>query len=413
MPFRPAQLEASGECRNARVTPRVSPRVAVALLFFINGFTYGTWVAHLPLLKARLALSDGALGIALLAAAVASLITLPLAGRWIAQRGSHGISIVASLAAMPTLVLPYIAPTYVTLLLATFALGVAYSAMDVAMNAQAVLVERRSARPIMSSFHGLFSAGGLAGALVTAIALARGGSALGDTLAVAAFAELTLAGAIASLVRDAMAARDAERVAANAPPSRECKPRRRELARAVARLGVLAFFGLVGEGAMADWSAIYVRTSLSASVATAAMGFGVFSCAMAVGRFMGDALVARFGGKIALATGAGLAASALAIPLVVHTLWATFAGFALVGLGLANVIPVTFSIAGRMRGLGAGVGIAGVSTLGYAGFLVGPPLIGFVSDALGLRVALGLVVLGIAAIAPLARGIDEGAFAPG
>lgn len=343
----------------------------------------------------------------MLFAALASLVTLPLAGRWIARRGSHGIAVVASLAAIPTLVLPYAAPTYLTLLAATFAIGIAYSAMDVSMNAQAVLVERAAGRPIMSSFHAIFSCGGLAGALVTALALAAGSTALRDTVVVASLAEIVLACAVAYLVADAPSRESsAERVA------RVRRPRRRDLARALALLGVLAFFGLVGEGAMADWSAIYIRTSLAASVATAAAGFGAFSFAMAVGRFAGDAIVARFGGKIALEAGAILAASALVFPLLVHTVWASFVGFALVGLGLANVIPVTFSIAGRMRGLRAGVGIAGVSTLGYAGFLVGPPVIGFVSDAVGLRLGLGLVAVGIAAIGLLARRIDDGALAP-
>jgi len=380
-----------------------APRVAVSALFFVNGFTYGTWVAHLPLLKSGLSLSDGALGIALLFAALASLVTLPLAGAWIARYGSRGIGAVASLAAIATLVLPYLAPSYALLLGATFVLGVAYSAMDVSMNAQAILIERATARPIMSSFHGIFSAGGLAGAVVTAAALATGGSAVRDTVVVAAVSEVALFVAIAFLVDDAQAA-TTERKTRSA--ARERASRRRAPASDVALLGILAFFGLVGEGAMADWSAIYLRTSLHAGVATAAAGFGAFSCSMALGRFAGDRIVKRIGRKTTLAAGALLASCALAIALVVPTVWASCVGFACVGLGLANVIPVTFGIAGRIHGLGAGVGIAGVSTIGYAGFLIGPPLIGFISDAASLRLALGFVVIGIALIAVLARRVD-------
>lgn len=384
---------------------KLPPRGAVAILFFVNGWTYGTWVAQLPLLKARLSLGDGALGIALLFAAIASLATLPIAGSWIARRGSRGIAVLASLAAIPTLVLPYVAPTYPTLLAATFVLGVGYSAMDVAMNAQAVLVEAAADRPIMSSFHGVFSLGGLIGALLTATALAAGGTAFAIASVVAALAEITLVVAVLSLVDDANA------MVRSRASTRARPPRRRTLATSVALLGTLAFFGLVGEGAMADWSAIYLRTSLATSVATAAAGFGAFSVAMALGRFAGDTVVARIGRTSTLVSGAILSTIGLAFPLVVHAVWACFVGFACVGLGLANVIPVTFGIAGRMRGLDPGVGIAGVSTVGYAGFLVGPPIIGLVSDAVGLRLALGLVVAGIAAIAFLAPQVTARALA--
>jgi len=372
-------------------------RLAVSTLFSVNGFTYGVWVAHLPLLKARLELSDGALGIALLCAGVASLATLPLAGAWIARYGSRGITVTASLGAVMTLALPFLAPTYPLLLGATFAIGVAYSAMDVSMNAQAVVVERAAAKPIMSSFHGLFSTGGLAGSLATAALLAHGGTARGDTVLLALCSEAVLVIAVFALARDPTPAAHAR------DPSG--RPRRRQLAGSVALLGILAFFGLVGEGSIADWSAIYLRTSLGADVATAAGAFGAFSVAMAAGRFAGDAIVARFGGPGTLAGGALLASAALSLALAAHTVWASYLGFAAVGLGLSNVIPVLFSLAGRMRGLGAGVGIAGVSTIGYAGFLVGPPAIGFTSDAIGLRLALGLVVLGIVAIALLAPHI--------
>ena len=388
----------------------ISTRSAVSALFFLNGLTYGTWVAQLPLLKVRLALGNGALGIALLFAAIASLATLPLAGAWIAQRGSHGIAIVASLAAMPTLVFPYLAPNYATLLAATFALGIAYSAMDVAMNAQAVLVEAEVCRPIMSSFHGVFSIGGLGGAIVTAGALAAGRAALEIASTVALVAECALVVAVFFIAKDRIDRRGSFANGVGVGSS-EKRPRRRTLVAKVALLGALAFFGLVGEGAMADWSAIYLRTSLFTNVATAAVGFGAFSVAMALGRFAGDAIVARIGRIATLVAGAMLATGGLVFLLVVHAVWASFVGFAFVGLGLANVIPVTFSIAGRMRGLDAGVGIAGVSTVGYAGFLIGPPVIGFVSDAVGLRLALGIVALGIAAIAFLAPRIDDGTIA--
>ena len=170
---------------------------------------------------------------------------------------------------------------------------------------------------------------------------------------------------------------------------------------------MLAFLGLVGEGAMADWSGIYART-LGVAAAASAIGFGAFSVAMSLGRAVGDPLVARFGPRATIAGGASLAAIALGGALVAHGVWAAYLGFACVGLGLANVVPVLFSAAGRAPGIAPSLGIASVSTLGYVGFVVGPPVIGFTSDAYGLRAALWLVVAAIGAIAVLVPATSLG-----
>lgn len=377
----------------------VANKRAVAILFFIDGLAYGTWVAHLPLLKARLFLTDSALGIALLFAAIGSLIALPLAGLWIAKNGSRGIATVSSLAAIPMLILPYAAPNYFTLLAATFTIGVAYSAMDVSLNAQAAVIENATSRPIMSTFYGIFSIGGLVGAIITAIALANGSTALRDTFAVATIGEVVLLGAAIFLISEAPVIKINDEGKRNV--NRDTLP-------TLALLGVVALFGFIGEGALADWGAIYIRTSLAAGFATAAIGFGAFSFAMAIGRFIGDISVSKFGERKVLMAGAFLAAGSLLFAISVQTVWASLIGFALVGLGIANAIPIVLSIASRIRGLAAGVGIAGVSTIGYAGFLVGPTLVGFVSDAVGLRFALSLVALAIAAIALIASRIEYG-----
>ena len=172
----------------------------------------------------------------------------------------------------------------------------------------------------------------------------------------------------------------------------------------MALLGVLAFLGLVGEGAMSDWTGIYLRSSLGVAAAGSAAGFGAFSIAMALGRATGDRLVARLGPRRTVAGGAALAALALGGALVLHSVWSAYLGFACVGLGLANVIPVLFSAAGKTPGLAPGVGIALISTIGYGGFVIGPPAIGFTSDAVGIRLALALVVSALAAIASIDAG---------
>ena len=154
---------------------------------------------------------------------------------------------------------------------------------------------------------------------------------------------------------------------------------------------------------MSDWTGIYLRSSLGVAAAGSAAGFGAFSIAMALGRASGDRLVALFGPRRTVAGGAALAALALGGALALHTVWSAYLGFACVGFGLANVIPVLFSAAGRAPGFAPGVGIALISTIGYGGFVVGPPAIGFTSDAFGIRIALALVVAALVAIALLTR----------
>ncbi len=362
-------------------------RIAVAALFFANGFGYGSFVAHLPLFKARLALSDGLLGLALLAAAVASLVSMPLTGLAIARFGSARIGVVVALAACASLILPFVAPHYVAFVIAAVSIGAVYSAFDVAINAQAVAVEAGLERPIMSSFHAAFSLGGLMGSALAAVLIARGFPfAAGGFCAAAACFAIALV-AVTRLVPEPPVAEGQARAAASGTPNR-----------AVALLGVVAFLGLVGEGAMADWTGVYLRSSLSIAAAGSAAGFGAFSIAMAIGRAAGDRVVAALGPCRTVASGAAVASIALGAALAVHSAYAAYIGFAAVGLGLANVIPVVFTAAGNARGLRPGVGIASVSTLGYVGFVLGPPAIGFTSDAIGIRLALGLVVVCIAAV---------------
>ena len=366
-----------------------SARLAVSVVFFVNGTVLASWVPHVATVQAGLGLTPGTLGLALLGMAAGAVISMPLAGALIGRVGSRAVTTFAALAFCLTLPLPLLASSAPLLGLALLLFGAANGAMDVSMNAQAVDVERRHGRPIMSAFHGLFSLGGLAGASLAVLLVGMGVAPLAHVLGVAAVC--LIVAAVAS--RGLLAA--AGRVSAG--------PRFARPTGSLVGLGALAFCIAVGEGSMADWSAVYLRGSLGTDATFAAAGYAAFSLTMAAGRFVGDRLVARFGPVTIVRASASLAAVGLAAGLIVGHPVAAIVGFGCVGAGLANLIPLLFSAAGRAPGVGPGVGIAAVATVGYFGFLAGPPLIGFAAELVTLPVALGVVVLFCAVVAAFAR----------
>ena len=374
-------------------------RWALAAVFFANGAVLGSWVPHIPLAQARLALGPAMLGLALLAMAAGALLAMPLTGAVIGRVGSAPVVRSSAFAFCAALPLPVMAPSLPLLVAALALFGAANGAMDVAMNAHAVAVEKRRGQPVMSTFHALFSLGGLAGATV-------GGAALtvmpGVTHAVAVFAVLGAALPIA--------------LARLLPADADVGVRRTGFARpshATLGLGVLTFLVLLSEGAILDWSAVYLHTDLGVEAGTAAAGFAAFSAAMAAGRLAGDGLRQRFGAEPLARGSALLAAIGLAAGLALETPTAMVAGFGCAGLGLANLVPLLFSAAGRTTGQGAGTAIAAVATIGYTGFLVGPPVIGFVAAATTLRAALAILVIACAVVALSARAVRLADLGPG
>jgi len=284
-------------------------------------------------------LSDSTLGVILLAMAEGSVLSLPVAGGLVGRFGSRPMTALAGLALCLALPLPVVSGSGLTLALSLALLGAANGTLDLSMNAQALSLERRYQRPIMSSLHACFSLGGAAGAALAGILMWLG---VGDTARVS----FAAAGGFGW----------------PAP--------------ALLFMGALAFVGLLAEGAMADWSAVYLHDSLKASPALAAAGFAAFSLAMTAGRLAGDRVVGRLGAVQALRASGGLAAAGLAAGLLVSGPTAAIAGFGLLGAGIANVIPVLFSSAGNAAGSGAASALAAVATPGYLGFLAGPPLTG-------------------------------------
>jgi predicted MFS family arabinose efflux permease len=361
-------------------------RLAVATLFFANGCGLGSWVPHIPEVKLGHGLSDAVLGLALLSIAAGAVAALPVAGALVARFGSRPVTRGAALMFCAALPLPLLAPDFPSLLAALALLGVGSGALDVAMNAHAVLVEARYGRPIMSSFHGLFSIGGLAGAALAAGAMHAGLAPRAHLTAAALVLGVAVLAAWRALLPSAPEATGGPLFVL---------PRGRLIG-----LGAIAVIGLMAEGAMGDWSAVYLRMELGAGAATAACGFAGISLAMALGRLTGDRVVARCGPAAVLVGGALLGGTTLGAALLAGAPAVAVLGFAGMGLGLANVVPIVFGAAGRVPGLAPGIGIAAASSAGYFGFLAGPPLIGLVAEASSLASALVLAaaVVGLMAL---------------
>lgn len=357
-------------------------RKAVLSIFFINGTLLSSWVPHIPLIQERLGIGEGLLGLALLGMALGAVVAMPLSGVWSSRLGSRQITTLSAFAFCFALLLPILAPNLGFLIFALVIFGACNGAMDVAMNSQAVAVEKRYPKPIMSSFHGFFSLGGLTGSGLGGIALANGISPLNHVLIVSALMLLATTFTVQHLMP-----KEAD---ANKEGSKFALPRGSLLG-----LGVLAFLVLVAEGAMADWSAVYIRNALATGPGLAAAGYAAFSLMMALGRLTGDKFVAGIGPVTLTRITSLIAALGLGIALLIHHPLAAIIGFGCVGLGLSNLIPVLFSAAGRAPGVASSTGIASVATAGYFGFLAGPPIIGFAAELITLPVALGLVVIAI------------------
>jgi MFS family permease len=368
-------------------------RRGVTVIFLLNGVLFGAWATRIPAVKGRLELGEGALGVALALIAVGALSAMPLAGWLSARHGSRWTTRLAAVAFCVATPLPALAPSYPLLMLACFALGASGGALDVAMNTHGVAVEQRHPRPILSSLHAAFSAGGLIGAATGSLAAGLGIDARTHLITVAALALAAVPFAGAALLP-----RSAD-VAEEGAPLLVRPPRR------LWALGVIGLCGLLAEGASADWSAVYVNDSLEAGAGVAGLAFAAFSLTMTAGRLAGDRLTSAWGPERLVRRGGLLGAAGLGAALLISEPAAAIVGFACLGAGLAGIVPTIFRAAGTTPGIAPGVALAAVSTAGYTGFLAGPPLIGGLAQATSLPPALGLVaVLGLV-IAALASSV--------
>jgi MFS family permease len=356
-----------------------TPRLAVTAIFFLNGTVLSSLYARLPSLQADLGIPDTVLGALLLATAAGLLLAQPLAAAVAARRGSAPVTRASALALAAVLPLPALAPTPLALGLALAALGASNGALDVAMNAQGIAVERRASRRIYASFHAALSFGAVAGAVC-----AGGVAAVGVSPAV----HLAALGAILAGAAHVAGRRllPAQLDAAPAGPMFATP------SRALAALGVVSFCCLLAEGAVFDWSAVYMTRTLDAGEALAAAGLAAFSLTMGLGRLTGDRLADRLGAVALARGGAALAGASFAVALVAASPPAAIAGFALLGAGLAATFPLALAAASRTRHVPTAPAIAAVSTAGYLGLVCGPPTIGLLSGLVGLVGALGVLV---------------------
>ena len=366
-------------------------RRAVASIFTLNGVVLASWVSHVPSVKTALRLSDGQLGTLLLAMALGAVSALSIVG-WLNTRfGSRRMTLAMAVGLCLALPLPVLSPTVPAAAGALFVFGACNGALDVSMNTQAVLVEARWGQAIMSSFHGLFSLGGMLGATVAGLVMGAAIPAGEHVVAMMLAGLLIIAGVARWLPHDNGQARAGPVFVA--PP------------RDLIALGAMGFIALMAEGAIGDWSAVWLRDTLHAAPATTAAGFATFSLAMAAGRFGGDTLSRRLGAVTLLQASGWLASGGLMAGLVAGRADAAVVGCGLVGLGVANMFPVLLSLAGRRAEGDAPRALAAVTSLAYLGFLAGPPAIGMVADVAGLPVGLGIVALGCAVVGTAVRGL--------
>jgi MFS family permease len=356
---------------------RYRARRAISIVFFINGMTLAAWISRIPTITDRLDLSNAQVGMSLMAIAGGALVAFPLSGKRISTHSSRNALTIFSCILIGALPFIGLATNLWMLIPILFCLGFGNGGMDVAMNAQGVEVERFYGRPILSTLHGFYSLGAFAGAGLGAIAAGISLHPFPHFIISAVLAAIGLRYVQTTLVDDAPDHRALE-----AEPTFAFPPR------ALWFLGAVVLAAAVGEGAMADWGGLYLKNHLDTSGSTAAFGFAMFSLAMLLGRFSGDVMVAKFG-PINVVRYGGLAAGAgLAAGVLVDRPWSAIVGYCAVGFGLAAAFPLVFRAAAHHPTIAQGRAVAAVATIGYTGFLAGPPILGWIAEWTSLRVLM-------------------------
>ncbi|VVE29656.1 MFS transporter [Pandoraea anhela] len=395
-------------------------RAATMALLFCSGFLYATWGVHVPTVKAMFDLNDASLSVAMFAVAGGAIVTMSRMARWVGRAGSQRASLHSGIALALTSAFILSMPNYWALVGWLALYGAANATYDVAVNAQAATLEARYRKPIMASLHGCFSLGGMAGALVGGAWLAHHGSpqwhigmaALGCAVVIVVGARFMQPDMLPGEAPVANAQDVTASAGKRTPPPALSEASRRQLHRKLTGFGVLAFLGLVVEGAMYDWTAVYMREVVSAQGAWIGAGYAAFSVGMAAGRFGGDPVRARMGGARLLRVSSLLCVGGVLLALFWREPAAAVVGFALAGLGLSNVMPVMFAASGevaRSAGMASAEAIAVMARLAYLGLLIGPVLIGAIAHGISLPVALGAGLLCIVPIALLAPKMLAGA----
>jgi fucose permease len=363
-------------------------RAATRAGFFITGFGAAAWAPLVPFAKARVGIDEGVLGLVLLAAAAGAMLTMPLAGALAGRLGCRAVVAAAVLVLALTLPLLAFVASLPLLIAVLFVFGAAIGTLDVTMNIQSIIVEREAGRPLLSGFHGFYSVGGIAGAGGMTAFFALGATPLVAAAAVAAVSLIALAGAMPGLLREA----------AGRGGTAFAFPRG-----AIWFLGSLAFILFLVEGSVQDWSAVFLNSVRGLARDRAGLGFACFATTMTIGRLTGDWIVRHLGGRTVVIVGSLCAAAGFAVATFVGGWPAGLVGYALVGAGCSNAVPVLYSAVGRQTDMPESLAVPALSSMGYAGILVGPALIGGIAHVASLPAAFALLAILLVGVAASGR----------
>jgi MFS family permease len=363
--------------------PNLPYRIAIAVFFFVNGFLYANCTGRLPELKDYFNVSNSTLGTMLFTTAIGALVAMPITG-WLTTRYNSGkLTIYTGLlfcCIVP--LIPYSQNVWLGRM-SFFMTGFFSGAMDITMNGQAVFVERKYKKTIMSSFHAAFSIGMALGAGSGAL-FANYHFPLRFHLIYMALASILALAAVSPIIL---------RSQEGNTTTKEARSKRQRIPFLIWMIAIIGYCGMTGEGSMVDWSAIYMHTVVGRTQAFSALAVGTFATAMTIGRLFGDYFIDRMGRQFILLFSCFAAIIGLSEALLLPSAPTVLMGFFLVGIGLSNVVPMTYSTAGNIKGIEPAAGIAIASSIGYSGFFISPPVIGYLADGLGLRIGLAFPLL--------------------
>ncbi|WP_460678676.1 MFS transporter [Mucilaginibacter koreensis] len=361
------------------INNRLVLRIAVGTMFFCAGLIFASWASRIATIQQHLGVSDAGLGAILFSIPVGLMLSLPFSGWIISKIGSRNLLVTALVAYSIILVGLGTATTVPVLVICLVLFGFASNAVNIAVNTQAVAAEHLYSRPILASFHGLWSLAGFAGAGIGTLMIGKGIIPSYHFMLIMGISIIGVVFSVKSLAND--------KGPVDSGPAFVMPDQ------SLIKLGLIAFCSLICEGAMFDWSVIYFKKIVLAQGAWMGAGYTAFMCTMATGRFVADSFAHRFGIKFTLQVSGLLTALGLFIAVLFPYLYTAMAGFLLVGFGVSSVVPLIYSAAGKSKTMSPGMALAAVSTIGFAGFLAGPPIIGFLAGAFSLRVSFTLIAV--------------------
>jgi len=374
------------------IAPRTILRIAVGAMFFMAGLCFASWASRIATVQAKLGLNDAALGAVLFSLPIGLMLSLPFSGWIITKIGSKRVLLGAILAYAIFLIGLGLAQTTIELVICLVCFGFAGNTVNISVNTQAVTAEGMHTKPIMASFHGLWSLAGFTGAGIGTFMIGHSVNPFHHFVII-----LSITAVVSLIISRYLY--DDYGSAKTAVPSPLSLRQRLSLVVPLFTLGSIAFCSMICEGAMFDWSVIFFKKVIQAPIAMQGLGFTAFMFTMAGGRFIADQFAHRFGLKRTLQVSGSLTATGLLIAVIFPHIYSAMAGLMLVGVGVSSVVPMVYSAAGKTKTMSPGVALAAVSTVGFAGFFVGPPVIGFIAGLATLRASfLFVAVMGISVV---------------